>query len=206
MLRLVMGQLGLSLDDKTLQFWRKKLFETTLHLTKFVADSRRVFHKSSFWRPRRLVQGYFWLNLWFCLQRRSKVITNCSERGNDLYNLTPCLFTGILVSSRQKLSSRNQGFNRAPGSWKSHFGIGSRSENSMNGTTPPLYPFPLAFQPVNEAPCRPLSPQPKTGVFASHVGGGGSGDCQSLADIPCNVVGGGPVNPSGERGVDHCCG
>ena len=33
----------------------------------------------------------------------------------------------------------------------------------------------------------------------SHVGGGGSGDCQSSADIPCNVVGGGPVNPSGER-------
>ena len=28
MLRLVIGQLGLSLDDKTLQFWRKKLFET----------------------------------------------------------------------------------------------------------------------------------------------------------------------------------
>ena len=42
MFRLVMGQLGLSLDDKTLQFWRKKLFETTLHLTKVVADSRRV--------------------------------------------------------------------------------------------------------------------------------------------------------------------
>ena len=39
MLRLVMGQLGLSLDDKTLQFWRKRFFETTLHLTKFVADS-----------------------------------------------------------------------------------------------------------------------------------------------------------------------
>ena len=47
--------------------------------------------------------------------------------------------------------------------------------------TPPLYPFPLAFQPVNEASCRPLSPQPKPGVFASHVGGGGSGDGQSLA-------------------------
>ena len=58
----------------------------------------------------------------------------------------------------------------------------------MNGMTPPLYPFPLAFQPVNEASCRPLSPQPKPGVFASHVGGGGSGDCQSLADIPCNVL------------------
>ena len=42
MLRLIMGQLGLSLDDKTLQLWRKNLFETTLHLTKFVADSRRV--------------------------------------------------------------------------------------------------------------------------------------------------------------------
>ena len=27
MLRLVMGQLGLSLDDETLQFWRKRLFE-----------------------------------------------------------------------------------------------------------------------------------------------------------------------------------
>ena len=39
MLRLVMGQLGLSLDDETLEFGRKKLFETTLHLTKFVADS-----------------------------------------------------------------------------------------------------------------------------------------------------------------------
>ena len=39
MLRLVMGQLGLSLDDKTLQFGRKKLFETTLQLAKFVADS-----------------------------------------------------------------------------------------------------------------------------------------------------------------------
>ena len=33
------GQLGQSLDDKTLQFGRKKLFETTLHLAKFVADS-----------------------------------------------------------------------------------------------------------------------------------------------------------------------
>ena len=66
MLRLIMGQLGLSLDDET--FRRKKLFETTLHLTKFVADSRRVFHKRSFWRPRRLVQGYFCLYLWFCLQ------------------------------------------------------------------------------------------------------------------------------------------
>ena len=32
-----MGQLGLSLDDETLQFWRKNLCETTLHLTKFVA-------------------------------------------------------------------------------------------------------------------------------------------------------------------------
>ena len=39
MLRLVMGQLGLSLDDETLQLGRKKLFETTLHLAKFVADS-----------------------------------------------------------------------------------------------------------------------------------------------------------------------
>ena len=65
----------------------------------------------------------------------------------------------------------------------------------MNGIPLPLYPFPLAFQPVHEASCRPLSPQPKPGVFTSHVGGGGSGDCQSLADIPCNVVGGGPVNP-----------
>ena len=86
-----------------------------------------------------------------------------------LYNLTPCLFRGILVPCRPKLSSRNQGFNRAPGSWKSHFGIGSRSENSMNGMTPPLNAFPLAFQPVNDASCRPLSPQPKPGVFASHV-------------------------------------
>ena len=79
MLRLVMGQLGLSLEDKTLQFGRKKLFEATLHLTKFVADSRRVFHKSSFWRPRRLVPGYFCLYLWFCLQERSKVMTNCTD-------------------------------------------------------------------------------------------------------------------------------
>ena len=110
------------------------------------------------------------------------------------------------MSCHQKLSSRNQGLNRAPGSWKSHFGIGSRSEISMNGMTPPLYPFPLAFQPVNEASCRPPSTLPKPGAFASHVGGGGCGDCQSLADIPCNVVGGGPVKPSGERGVDHCCG
>ena len=39
MLRLVMGQLGLSLDDETLHRRRNKLFETTLHLTKFVADS-----------------------------------------------------------------------------------------------------------------------------------------------------------------------
>ena len=61
----------------------------------------------------------------------------------------------------------------------------------MNGMTPPLYPFPLAFQPVYEASCRPPSPQQKPGVFASHVGGGGRGDCQSSADIPCNVVGGG---------------
>ena len=76
----------------------------------------------------------------------------------------------------------------------------------MNGIPLPLYRFPLAFQPVNEASCRPPSPLPKPGAFASHVGGGGSGDCQSLADIPCNVVAGGPVNPSGKRGVDHCCG
>ena len=100
----------------------------------------------------------------------------------------------------------SQGLNRAPGSWKSNFGIGSRSEISMNGMTPPLDPFPLEFQPVHEASCRPPSPLPNPGAFASHVGGGGSGDCQLLADIPCNVVGGGPVNPSGERGVDHCCG
>ena len=58
------------------------------------------------------------------------------------------------MSCRQKLSSRNQGLSRAPGSWKPHFGIGSRSENSTNGMTPPLYPFPLAFQPVHEASCR----------------------------------------------------
>ena len=51
-----------------------------------------------------------------------------------------------------------------------------------------------------------VSTTKQPGAFASHVGGGGSGDCQLLADIPCNVVGGGPVNPSGERGVDHCCG
>ena len=69
----------------------------------------------------------------------------------------------------------------------------------------PLYPFPLAFQLVHEASCQPPSPLPIPGAFASLVGGGGSGDCQLLADIPCNVVGGGPVNPSGERGVDCCC-
>ena len=82
--------------------------------------------------------------------------------------------------------------------------MGSRSENSTNGMTPPLYRFPLARHPVNEASCRPLSLQPKPGLFASHVGGGGSGGCQSSADIPCNAVGDGPVIPSGERGVDHC--
>ena len=49
-------------------------------------------------------------------------------------------------------------------------------------------------------------PLPNPGAFASHIGGGGSGDCQLLADIPCNVVGGGHVNPGGERGVDRCCG
>ena len=70
----------------------------------------------------------------------------------------------------------------------------------MNGMTPPLFPFPLAFRPVNEASRQTLSLQPNPGVFASHVGGGGSGDCQSLAGIPCNAVGDGPVNPSGERG------
>ena len=48
MLRLDMGQLGLSFDDETLPFWRKKLFETTLHPTKLVADSRRVFTKVPF--------------------------------------------------------------------------------------------------------------------------------------------------------------
>ena len=108
--------------------------------------------------------------------------------------------TGV-VSPKTELS---QPKSQSCSSWKSHFGIGSRSEISMNGMTPPLYPFPLAFHPVNEASCRPPSPLPKPGAFASHVGGGGSGVCQSLADIPCNVVGGGPVNPSGERGVDHC--
>ena len=76
----------------------------------------------------------------------------------------------------------------------------------MNGIALPLYHFPIAFQRVNEASCQPPSPLPRPGAFASHVGGGGRGDCQLLADIPCNVVGGGPVNPSGERGVDHCCG
>ena len=55
---------------------------------------------------------------------------------------------------------RNQGLNRAPGSWKPHFSIWSRSEISMNGIPLPLYPFPLAFQPVHEASCRPPSPLP----------------------------------------------
>ena len=102
------------------------------------------------------------------------------------------------MSCRQKLSSRNQGFNRAPGSLEVplRYRISIRDFHEWHDTT--LVSFPLAFQPVNEASCRPLSPQPKPGVFASHVGGGGSGDCQSLADIPCNVVGGGPVNPSGD--------
>ena len=134
-----------------------------------------------------LVQGYFCLYFGLCLRIRSKVMTNCTDdqiktltqtnlilrklirqtptnrsEGNALYSLTPCLFTVVLVSCRQKLSSRNQGRNRAPGSWKSHFGIGSRSENSMNGMTPPLYPFPLTFQPVSEASCRPPSPLPKS--------------------------------------------
>ena len=36
--------------------------------------------------------------------------------------------------------------------------------------------------------CRPLSPQPKPGLFASHVGGGGSGDCQSLADFLATLL------------------
>ena len=86
------------------------------------------------------------------------------------------------------MSSRNQGLNRTPGSWKSHFGIGSRSEISMNGMIPPLYPFPLAFHPVNEASCRPPSPLPKPGAFASHVGGGGSGDCPSFLATLLAVV------------------
>ena len=74
------------------------------------------------------------------------------------------------MSCRQNLSSRNQGLNRAPGSWKSHFGIGSRSEISMNGMTPSLYPFPLAFQTVSEAPCRPPSPLPNPEAVASLAG------------------------------------
>ena len=127
MLRLDMGQFGLSFDDETLQFWRKKLFETTLHPTKLVADSRRVFHKSPFRSPRRLVQGYSCLYLGFCLQIRSKVMTNCTDdqiksltranlilrelicktptnrsESNDLCNLISCWFTRILVSCRQK--------------------------------------------------------------------------------------------------------
>ena len=71
----------------------------------------------------------------------------------------------------------------------------------MNDIPLPLYPFPLTFQPVPEASCRPPSPLPNPGTFASHVGGTGNGDCQLLADIPCNVVGGGPVSPSCEHGV-----
>ena len=69
----------------------------------------------------------------------------------------------------------------------------------MNGIPLPLYPFPLAFQPVHEASCRPPSPLPNPGAFASHVGGGGSGDCQLLADIPCNVVGGVVADQSAAR-------
>ena len=105
-LRLVMGQLGLSLDDKTLQFWRKKLFETTLHLTKFVADSRRVFHKSEFGRPRRLVQGYFRLYLWFCLQTRSKVMTNCTEDQIKSLTRTNLILRRLI---RQTPTNRSEG-------------------------------------------------------------------------------------------------
>ena len=45
----------------------------------------------------------------------------------------------------------------------------------MNGISLPLYPFPLAFHPVNEASCRPPSPLPKPVAFASHVDGGSAG-------------------------------
>ena len=42
MLRLVMGQLGLSLDDRTLQFWLKNLFET-LYISRSLLLSRDVY-------------------------------------------------------------------------------------------------------------------------------------------------------------------
>ena len=85
--------------------------------------------------------GYFCLYLRFCLQIRSKVMTNCTDdqiksltgtnlilrklicqtlrpivpKCNTLYNLTPCLFTGVLVSCRQKLSSQScSGFLKVP--------------------------------------------------------------------------------------------
>ena len=65
--------------------------------------------------------------------------------------------------------------------------------------------FPLGFQPVHAASCRPPSPPTSPGAVAFQVGGGGSGDCQLLDCVPCNIDGGGPASQSGHTGVDHNC-
>ena len=75
----------------------------------------------------------------------------------------------------------------------------------MNGIPLPLYPFRSHSNQSTRHPVDRRLHNKNPGAFASHVGGGGSGDCQFLADITCSVVGGGPVNPSGERGVGHRC-
>ena len=113
------------------------------------------------------------------------------QRSNALCILTPCHFTKALVSCRQKLSSRNQELNRAPGSW--NFGIGSRSEIFING-----HPCILFRSHSNQSTKHPVDRRLHFQIqehFTSHVGGGASGDCQSSADIPYNVVGSGLVNP-----------
>ena len=79
MLRLVMGQLGLSLDDKTLQCWRKKLLKTlsisrSLLLIRDVYSTKVPFGDLVDW-----YKAISCLYLRFCLQIRSKVVTNCTD-------------------------------------------------------------------------------------------------------------------------------
>ena len=65
---------------------------------KFLADSRRVFHKKSFWRPRQLV-GYFRLYLWFCLQIRSKMMTNYTDDRIKSLNRTNLILRKLICQT-----------------------------------------------------------------------------------------------------------
>ena len=94
-------------------------------LTNIFADSRRVFPQ--------------------------KFLLETSSIGTRLFLPVPVVLPPDTIESDDELHRYPNKFDPPKIDLKSHFGIGSRLENSMNGMTPPLHPSPLAFQPVNEA-------------------------------------------------------